>query len=157
MKKKLLVGLVILFIVIQAIQPAKNQGSISSPNDITHAVTVPENILSTLKRSCYDCHSSYTVYLWFDRITPVNWWVANHIKTGKIELNFNEFVNYSAKKQLHKLKEIKETLEKNQMPLRSYCIMHPDTRLTSTQQKPLLDWINKVSDEISQRTQKSIH
>ncbi|HEX5152588.1 MAG TPA: heme-binding domain-containing protein [Parafilimonas sp.] len=151
MKKKLLVGFVILFIAIQAIQPAKNQGNFMSLNDITHTVSVPENVLIILKKSCYDCHSNYTNYPWFDRITPINHWVFNHVKTGKLELNFTEFGNYSAKKQLHKLKEIKETLEKDEMPLMSYTIMHPGTKLTNTQKNMLLDWTNKVTDEIRQR------
>lgn len=151
MKKILLISIVILFIAAQFIQPAKNQANASSNKDITHTVSMPENVLTILKKSCYDCHSNYTSYPWFDRITPVNWWVANHVKTGKIELNFTEFGNYSTKKQLHKLKEIKETVENDEMPLQSYVIMHHDTRLTDTQKNMLIDWTQKVTDEIKQR------
>jgi hypothetical protein len=151
MKKKLLFGFVILFIAAQAIQPSKNSGNSSSLKDITRTVTVPEDVLTILKRSCYDCHSNHTSYLWFDRISPVSWWVANHIKEGKIELNFTEFGNYSAKKQLNKLKEIKETVENGEMPLKSYLVMHQDARLMNTQQIKLVDWAKTVTVEIRQR------
>jgi hypothetical protein len=151
MKKKLLIGFVILFIAAQAIQPSKNQRNSSRSKDITRTVTVPGDVLLVLKKSCYDCHSNHTSYLWFDHISPVSWWVANHIKEGKIELNFTEFGNYSAKKQLHKLKEIKETVEKGEMPLRSYLIMHRNATLTNTQKSILIDWTKKVTDEIRQR------
>ena len=152
MKKKLLIGFIILFIAAQVIQPSKNQGNSGSPKDITYTVTVPEDVLAVLKNSCYDCHSDHTSYLWFDHISPVSWWVANHIKTGKIELNFTEFGNYSAKKQLNKLKKIRQTVEKSQMPLISYTVMHPGAKLTDTQKNMLIEWTKKVTDEIRQRS-----
>lgn len=151
MKKKLLIGFVILFLAAQFIQPRQNEGNASSLKDITHAVTVPQDILTILKRSCYDCHSNHTSYPWFDRISPASWLVANHIKEGKIELNFTEFGNYSAKKQLHKLKEIRETVEKGEMPLKSYLVLHREAGLTDTQKSMLLDWAKKVTDEIRRR------
>src|SRR5687768_14369334 len=106
MKKKILAGLLILFVLAQAMQPSKNHGEVDASRDIAAAFPVPENVMLILKKSCYDCHSNYTEYPWYDNITPVNWWVANHIKEGKRELNFNEFADYSSQKQLKKLKEI---------------------------------------------------
>lgn len=153
MKKKLLIGFIIVFIAAQVFQPSKNEGSASSPKDVTRTVTVPEEIFTILKISCYDCHSNHTSYLWYDRISPVSWWVANHIKEGKIELNFTEFGNYSAKKQLKKLKEIRETVKQDEMPLSSYLLMHRDAKLTDTQKSMLIDWTKKVEPEIRQRPQ----
>ena len=151
MKKKILVGLLILFVLAQAIQPSKNQGDVNASQDISAAFPVSENVMQILKKSCYDCHSNYTSYPWYDHITPINWWVYSHIKEGKWELNFNEFASYSSRKQLKKLKEIAETVEEDEMPLPSYLITHGDARLNIDQKKLLIDWARKISGEIGER------
>ena len=148
MIKKILIGFAILFVLSHAIQPTKNKGNTNSANDITTVYTVPENVMAILKKSCYDCHSNHTEYPWYDHITPVNWWVANHIKEGKFELNFNEFGSYSTKKQLKKMEEIGETVEKGQMPLSSYLVMHGDAALDSDQKELLVSWSKKTAAEI---------
>ena len=148
MIKKILIGFAILFVLSQAFQPTKNKGNTNSANDITTVYTVPENVMAILKKSCYDCHSNHTEYPWYDHITPVNWWVANHIKEGKFELNFNEFGSYSTKKQLKKMEEIGETVEKGQMPLSSYLVMHGDAALDSDQKELLVSWSKKTAAEI---------
>lgn len=144
MKKKLLIGFVVLLLAIQLIRPSLNTGAAAGPNDITQAMAVPADVRTILEKSCYDCHSNHTTYPWYDRIAPVSWWVANHIKEGKLELNFTEFATYSAKKQGKKLEEIGETVEKGEMPLKSYLITHGDARLTEAQKKTLVDWAKGV-------------
>lgn len=147
MVKKLLIGFVILLLVIQAFRPTLNTGKASGPNDITKAVAVPADVRTILEKSCYDCHSNHTTYPWYDRIAPVSWWVANHIKEGKHELNFTEFATYSPKKQGKKLEEIRETVESGEMPLKSYLVTHGDARLTEVQKKTLVAWAKGVSGE----------
>jgi mono/diheme cytochrome c family protein len=41
--------------------------------------------------ACYDCHSNQSKPAWFDRIAPVSWWIANHVKEGRGALNFSEW------------------------------------------------------------------
>ena len=145
MIKKILLGQLVFFLLSQAIQPPKNQEVVDASKDINSVMPVPENVMSILKTSCYDCHSNYTKYPWYDHITPVNWWVYGHIKEGKMELNFNEFAVYSREKQLKKLKEIAETVEEGEMPLPSYLITHGDAKLSAEQKKLIIDWAQKVS------------
>jgi hypothetical protein len=61
--------------------------------DISKTLQVPDSVMYVLKKSCYDCHSNYSTHLWYDRITPVNWWVADHITEGKRRLNFTTLVS----------------------------------------------------------------
>ena len=149
MVKKILIGLLIIFLVAQLFQPGQNKGSATGPNDITQVVQVTTNELTVLKKSCYDCHSNHSDYPWYDRISPVSWWVADHIEHGKLELNFTEFKTYSTKKQLHKLEEIRETIEENVMPLESYLIMHGDAKLSDAEKKLIIDWTHKATTEIN--------
>ena len=140
MIKKLLIIFLVLFLAIQLFRPSLNRGNAAGPNDITQAMAVPAPVRTILEKSCYDCHSNHTEYPWYDRIAPVSWWVANHIKEGKLELNFTEFGTYTPKKQAKKLEEIAETVESGEMPLKSYLITHGDARLTEAQKKTLVDW-----------------
>ena len=148
MVKKLLIGFVILLLVIQAFRPTLNTGNASGPNDITKAVAVPPGVRTILEKSCYDCHSNHTTYPWYDRIAPVSWWVANHIKEGKHELNFTEFATYSLKKQRKKLEEIGETVEKGEMPLKSYLITHGDARLSDADKSKLVAWAQQAEGAV---------
>ena len=43
----------------------------------------PEDVKTILKETCFDCHSDVTRYPWYNNITPVNYWLAAHIKNGK--------------------------------------------------------------------------
>jgi hypothetical protein len=75
--------------------------------------------------------------------------MERHIKEGKEELNFNEFGNYSKRRQNSKLKAISKEIESNEMPLSSYTLIHKNAILTASQKKKVLDWINKIEDSIS--------
>src|SRR5450432_3119163 len=102
--KKFFLWTLILFVLIQFIRPAKNSSSAQSANDITLHYSVPDSVLTVLKRSCYDCHSNNTVYPWYDRVQPIAWWLQYHINHGKGALNFSEFAAYAPAKQAKKLK-----------------------------------------------------
>ena len=143
-RKKILLGLMVLFIAVQAIQPSKNQGSPTGPTDITAAMQVPDSVMTVLKKSCYDCHSNHTTYPWYDNITPVNWWVNHHINEGKRELNFSTFAEYNQRRKAKKLDESAEQIEKGEMPLKSYLLMHGDAKLTESQQKMLINWFKSA-------------
>ena len=148
-KKILFIGLII-FLLMQLYQPARN---ISFEQDITGNFTkvynVPKNVEIILRTSCYDCHSNNTYYPWYSYIQPVRFFMESHIKEGKENLNFNEWGNYSDRKQNNKLDRIAKQIKSNEMPLSSYTLIHKNAILTASQKKEVLDWINKIEDSIS--------
>lgn len=148
MAKKILLVLIAAFIVIQFIRPDKNISELPSENDIRVHHSVPANVLSILKRACYDCHSNNTNYPWYSNIQPVGWWLADHVEEGKEELNFSEFATYSAKKADHKLEEVVEMVEEGEMPLESYTFIHRDAKLTAEEAKTLMNWANSLRKTI---------
>src|SRR3954466_14426375 len=117
MLKRILLIVLVILIVAQFIQPPHNEGTAEGAADITHAVTVPDTVMALLKRSCYDCHSNHTDYPWYSKITPVNWWLYNHITEGKRHFNFSDFNTGSYKRRVKRLDEVGETVEKHEMPL----------------------------------------
>lgn len=148
-KKISFIGL-IFFLLMQLYQPARNIGF---EQDITANFTrvyrVPNNVEAILRTSCYDCHSNNTSYPWYSNIQPVRFLMESHIKEGKENLNFNEWGNYSSRKQNNKLDRIVKQIKSNEMPLASYTLIHKNAILTATQKKEVLDWINKIEDSIS--------
>jgi len=146
--KKILLLLLIVFIAIQFIQPARNTNGQVLPTDISHAVFVPENVKTILQTSCYDCHSNHTNYPWYNYVQPAAWMLANHIKHGKKDLNFSDFGSYPARKQQSKLKAIASQIKDGEMPLYSYTIIHKNARLTIPQKKLIIDWAQNAKDSL---------
>ena len=142
MRKKIVLLILGILVVIQFIRPARNSGNADTVQDISHVTQLTPEIKALLKTSCYDCHSNHTNYPWYATINPVGWWLGNHIKEGKEELNFSEFASYTAKRQDHKLEEIAEEVKEGHMPLPSYTWIHTYARLNPDQAKQLIDWAN---------------
>lgn len=140
--------LLVAFIVIQFFRPAKNKAEVISKHDISTLYPVPENVLSILKTSCYDCHSNNTVYPWYAEVQPVAWWLDKHIQDGKKDLNFSEFADYRIRRQYKKLEEINELVKEGEMPLESYLWVHKDAKLDQQQKLLLATWVQSVRDTI---------
>ena len=137
-------------IVIQFFRLEKNLSAIDGPeaNDISKVYPVPQEVASILEASCYDCHSNNTHYPWYSNFQPVAWWLADHIKEGKKEINFSEFASYRIGRQYRKLEEIKKQVEEGEMPLQSYTIIHGDAKLSAAQKEILLQWASTTRDSI---------
>jgi exonuclease VII small subunit len=147
MIKKILIGLLAVFLLLQLIRPSLNNGNASAATDITHVVPVPDSVMSILKTACYDCHSDHTNYPWYSKITPVNWWLDAHIVDGKRHLNFSRFSTSGFKRKAKNLEEIVETVEKHEMPLDSYLWIHKEAKLNDAQRKLLIEWA-KISEDL---------
>jgi hypothetical protein len=144
--KRIFQILLLTFIVIQFFRPEKNKAEGISNNDISKIYPVPENVQAILKTSCYDCHSNNTVYPWYAQIQPAAWWLADHIKEGKKELNFSEFAGYRIRRQYKKLEEINELVKEGEMPLDSYLWIHNDAKLDEKQKLTLANWVTAIRD-----------
>ena len=140
MKKKVLVGLLIVLVAIQFIRPSRNVSDKATPNEIGLHYPVPQEVKVILEHACYDCHSNNTVYPWYVNVQPAGWWMQWHINDGKRHLNFSEFGTYSEKKAKEKYGDIEDEVFNGEMPLDSYVWLHRDTRLTAEQTKVVVDW-----------------
>lgn len=147
--KIILLVLLLVFILIQFVRPARNENGQASVDRIGKVYAVPENVKALLKASCYDCHSNSTHYPWYAEIQPGGWWLASHIKKGKSELNFDEFGEYSKRRQDSKLKAIANSIEDGTMPLRSYTLMHTKARLSKDEKMRIINWVNMTRDSLS--------
>lgn len=150
-KKKILLGLSLVFIAIQFVHPALNKNSGERPDDFAKLFVVPVGVQSTLKNACYDCHSDNTIYPWYTNVQPIGWMLARHINNGKSELNFNSFGSLSQRKQISKLKGIVNQVKDDEMPLSSYKLMHSKSRLLPQDKKLLTEWFTAIVDSLQNK------
>lgn len=144
MLKKIMIVLLIAFIAIQFFHPAKNQAEGAQPNNIASIFPVPENVKSILEKACNDCHSNNTAYPWYSKIQPVDWWMDNHVKEGKRELNFDEYAAKPIRYQYRKMEEIIDQVKEGEMPLNSYTWIHKDAILNAEEKTALTSWANEI-------------
>lgn len=148
--KKILLAILIVLIVIQFIQPARNTSGQVLQTDIVKVSNVPQSVQTVLKTACYDCHSNNTRYPWYANVQPMGWLLARHVKEGKAELNFSEFGSYSPRRQANKLRAIENSIKDGTMPLSSYLLLHKDARLTETDKTEIIDWVRRTRDSLTQ-------
>ncbi|HAJ82345.1 heme-binding domain-containing protein [Zunongwangia profunda] len=143
-KKKstiILISVLAIFSVLQFFRPTKNISEEMSNKDILKAEDPPRDVSRILVTSCYDCHSNNTKYPWYSEITPVNFYLDDHVKDGKRHLNFSEWAALSSEKKAHKIEEIGEEVERGKMPLDSYVWLHKEANITEKEKQILLDWV----------------
>lgn len=139
--KKGLLLLLVVFVIAQFFGPEKNDGDIASVEAFMADTNPPEDVKLILKTACLDCHSNHTRYPWYSHITPVNYWMADHIKHGKGDFNISKWNDYSDKKKDHKLEELAEEVEEGHMPLPSYTWTHSDAKLSPEQIEAVEKWV----------------
>lgn len=144
--KKVLLLLLLAFILIQFVRPEKNDSK-NEMNAMGTVMEIPVEVTKIIQTSCADCHSNSTKYPWYSEIAPASWYLAQHVKEGKENLNFSEWTTYNKDQQEHILKDIKEVLNEREMPLKSYLLIHKDAKLTENQYQILYDWANAVKVE----------
>lgn len=139
--------LFIAFIAAQFFRPEKNNGAVTAIH-ILQQENIPENVQVVLKNACLDCHSNTTNYLWFHHIVPVTWLINAHIVEGKGELNLSEWEKMDVYKKMNVLDEMCEEVEKGNMPIKSYTLIHSKARLSEEEKKLLCDWTGQLIEEL---------
>ncbi|MDM1046694.1 MULTISPECIES: heme-binding domain-containing protein [Bacteroidota] len=146
LKKKIILGVAVILIGIQFFQPLRNQSEEVTEAHFEKVYAVPQNIKAILVRSCYDCHSNNTRYPWYGRIQPGAWYMADHIRKGKQELNFSEFGDYSQRRKRSKLRSIAGQIKDGEMPLSSYTLIHRDAAISEEDRRTLTQWFEAMED-----------
>lgn len=149
MVKKILLGLLVLALAVQFYRPEKNLSAAPAKTDLLVLHPAPAEVKQLLQVGCYDCHSDHTRYPWYAEIQPLGWWLAQHIRDGKRELNLSAFGDLSPKRQASKLEEMVDLIERREMPLKSYTITHRDAVFTDAQIKQLNGWLEALRDKVA--------
>lgn len=135
-------------VIIQFFPPRRNNSVEDFPGAISKHLHLPANVQQLLTAACYDCHSNNTNYPWYVNVQPVAWLLADHIRAGKKDLNFDEFGSYSRRRQMSKLKSIAGRIKDGTMPLPSYARMHRAARLTEAEKELITAWALLTKDSL---------
>lgn len=136
----LLIALLI-FIVMQFFRIDKANPVLTPDTDYLNMTKPPAEIAAMIKSACYDCHSNESKYPWYAEVAPISWIIKSHISEGRGKMNFSEWGNYQPGRRGHKTDECREMVEKSEMPLTSYKLLHPEARLTKLQKDSLVAWL----------------
>lgn len=140
--------LAIAAIVAQFIRPDFTNPPVVAEETLAASTHVPADVQQIIARSCSDCHSNQTAYPWYAKVTPFNWFLADHIEQGRRELNFSVWNTYAKDKKIRKLEEICEQVSQSSMPLPSYLWFHRDATLSPSQAQVLCDWTKAESESL---------
>ena len=140
--------LAVVFVAVQFVRPSRTNPPVDASRTIDAATHVPADVHAILERSCFDCHSSETVWPWYSNVAPASWLLVDDVNDGRKELNFSEWGNYKARRKERKLKEICEQLESGEMPLKVYLPLHPRAKLSDADRTRLCAWATALRAEV---------
>ena len=152
MKRKILqviTFLVMGVIILQFIQPR-----FENP-PVTGDIVAPAKVKAILKTACFDCHSNETELRWFDKVSPISWKIAEHIKEGRNVLNFSEWNKLTPAAQKDKLWEAVNHAILGAMPLKEYKLMHPSSALQESDLAILKKYVAEMASLPSYDTSKN--
>lgn len=143
-----LIVVAIVLIGIQFVRPEKNRSEDPPTASITARFRVPDTVLGLLRRSCFDCHSDNTVYPWYASVEPLGWWLNSHIRDGKRNLDFDQFASYRPMRQFIKFRQIVDQVQRDEMPLPSYLLIHRYAVLSPAEKDSLFQWARAMMDSM---------
>ena len=139
MKKRILLILLAIALLAQFVQPDRSVPAIVPANDMLVMTQAPDEIRTLVEGACYDCHSDRSTYPWYASITPVNFWLQDHINEGRGKMNFSHWDDPAAQEHAH---ECGEELQEGHMPPSNYAFIHGHAKLEAAQRSRLVEWCN---------------
>ncbi len=124
--KYILYSAVILFVLIQFIPVDRNNPPVQKEPNWNSPRTK-----QLAERACFDCHSNETKWPFYSYIAPVSWFVASDVHEGREKFNISEGGSGHSD-------EAAEQVEKGNMPMWQYVLMHPKAKLTDKEKTELI-------------------
>lgn len=131
---RLILIAVVLFVVIQLVPYG-----VDNPSTRDEPAWDSPRTRELAVRACYDCHSNETQVLPFEKVAPIKWYIANHVKEGRAALNFSEW-HSGAGEEAH---DAGEAVGRGMPPsYYTYFGLHSDSKLTPAEVQELIDGLD---------------
>ena len=104
-------------------------------------VSAPVAATQVLRNSCYSCHSNEPKLSWFDEIVPGYWLVRHDVLDAHRHLNFSTLGATPSSMQRAALFEAVNMAELGSMPLKSFTLLHPGSRVNPAELDQLKDFL----------------
>jgi heme-binding protein len=139
--KWIVTGTIVLLILIQFIQPSRTNPPVKPSRSLEAHVEVPAQVQTVLQRTCYNCHSSATVWPWYSHVAPISWYVVHDVNVGRSHINFQDWeAQVNAQEGKEHLGLICKLLKNGQMPPADYRLLHKDGNLTPEEAGAVCAW-----------------
>ena len=148
--KRIFIGLVVVVALLQLVQPDRVNPAVEPARDWLASNAPPARVVGSLRAACYDCHSNETKWPWYSRVSPVSWWIVDHIKDGRKHLNFSDWPHDNPRKARSRWQNIQDEIESGGMPLKSYTLIHSEARLSATDRTELMEWVDSEVIRLNQ-------
>lgn len=143
---KVLIGGVAALILIQVIRPSRTNPQAVASRSLEAHVPVPENVQTILKRACYDCHSSATVWPWYSEVAPVSWYVIHDVNAARGHINFQDWeAQINPQEGLEHLGLTCKLMREGKMPPSDYRLMHKNSSVSPEDVNAVCAWAQKVA------------
>jgi len=142
--KRVLLLLVVVFLAAQFFRPTRANPPVSEAQTLHATTHVPPDVHAILDRACVDCHTNTTTWPWYSNVSPVSWWLADHVEEAREELNFSKWGTYSDRRRHKKLEQICEEVKEGEMPLKEYLWLHPSAKLSDADRAALCRWAESL-------------
>jgi len=136
----------ILFILIQFVQPNRENPPVDLAQTMQTELNVPPNVASLLRRGCMDCHSNETHWPWYAYVAPVSWLTSYDVAEGRKHFNMSEWGKYKFSKKVNILGGINSTVKEKEMPLPKYILLHPEADFSDAERDTLSTWARLAAE-----------
>ena len=148
MLKKTIIFTIVMLFAIQLIGVDKT----NPPIDNALTLNASPEVMSILKKGCYDCHSNETKWPAYSNIAPVSFFVASHVKDGRRAINFSQWKEIDKKRKIQRLKRGIITVNNGKMALPSYLSAHEEARLNKDEKKTITTWFKDELTALEKET-----
>lgn len=145
MIKKILIGTIIILVAIQFIDVDKT----NPPVDEALTLKAPTEVMTLLKKSCYDCHSNETIWPDYSNIAPVSFFVASHVHDARRAMNFSQWSEIDKETKTRRLERAIVTVKNEMMALPSYISAHEEAKLTKDEKIILVTWFENELNSLN--------
>ena len=116
--------------------------------DLIRTSHVPQQVVTLLRTSCYDCHSNETHYPWYAHVAPVSWLVNRDVREGRKALNFSNWADLKLSRKLKMLNKIGREVDEGEMPMFVYPLMHRQAKLSAADRKLIVEWTESYGESL---------
>lgn len=131
--------------------PARDNPAVEPAHTIEAAFAVPADVRAIFNRACKNCHSNETVWPWYSQVAPGSWLVTRDVVKARKAMNLSTWKVGAGRTPglgAATLAAACADVRSGRMPLPQYQVMHPESRLTKSDQDLFCDWANQASHDL---------
>jgi hypothetical protein len=145
--KRAALAAIVAALALQLAHPHHTNPPVLPGHDLLAANPPPPDVAALLKSACYNCHSFQTEWPWYSFIAPVSWQIVGHVNDARDAMNFSDWPHDNPSRVRKRWRHVADSVEDGDMPLRSYTLIHPESRLTAQQRTRLIQWARQTGQQ----------